>query len=535
MAWTWTGLLIRSGLVLLAAEALRRFPRRTDAAYRHRMLLAAFALLLLWPVFQAVLPVVQFSIWPHSAGRDAVTAETISLVAGRDTAVHPSVNWPVFLWLTGVCLALAPLVIGHVNLLRLVRRGRPIDDERWNNLCDEICIAIGLAQRPELLTTAEAIVPLSCGLRRPRIVLPRQCLQWSAAKCHAVLLHELAHIKRRDIPAQVLASLVTALWWFQPFCWFARWNLRRESERACDAVVVDAGLRASDYASDLLEIAQGLRNVTRWSPSATAMARCGDLEARLCAILEPPAKRTARKLWLGALCVLTTFTISASAISFVPDSRNVSKGVSIMKPAWFSGIFASASLSAATIAGSVFNPSGGAVADAKATLSNADTHDVQETATSSEGRFAFEGVPAGEYVLRIERPGFATLFREFDVQTGSNVERALVLTPVPEKESAATPPLNLDPNIAENNLIRKVQPVYPASAKANHVQGRVELEVVLSVEGVPVDIRVLSSPDDALTQSALEAVRQWRYRPALWNGNPIEVVTQVTVNYTLSH
>jgi TonB family protein len=534
MQWTWTGLLIRSGLVLLAAEALRRIPRRSDPAYRYRILLAAFALLMLWPVFHAILPAVQFSISPHT-DRASVTAETVALAAGGDGPVHKSLNWPVLLWLSGVCLALAPLLIGHVNVIRLVRRARLLDDDGWTNLRDELCTNIGLARAPDLLITAEAIVPLSFGMRRPRIILPGECRQWSAARRHAVLLHEMAHIKRRDIPAQLLASFVTALWWFQPLCWFARWSLRRESERACDAVVLDAGLRASDYASDLLQIAQGLRNVTRWSASATAMARCGDLEGRLCAILEPPAKRTARKLWLGALGVLTAFAISASAISFVPDSRNVSKGVFIMRPAWLSGMFAAASLSAATIGGSVFNPNGGAIVEAKVTLSNADTHESQETATSSEGRFTFEGVPAGEYVLRIERPGFAALFREFNVQADSKVERGLVLTPVAEKGSPATPPLNVDPSIAENNLIRKVQPVYPASARANHVQGQVDLEIVISLDGVPLDIRVLSSPDDALTQSALEAVRQWRYRPTLWNGNPIEIVTKVAVNYTLSH
>ena len=206
-----------------------------------------------------------------------------------------------------------------------------------------------------------------------------------------------------------------------------------------------------------------------------------------------------------------------------------------MKPAWLSGIFAAASLSAATIGGSVFNPNGGAVADAKVTLSNADTHEAQETATSPEGRFTFESVPAGEYILRIERPGFAALYREFDVRAESRVERALVLTPLAEKESPDGRPVNVDPHVAEKNLIRKVQPVYPAGARSNHVQGQVDLEIVLSIEGVPLDIRVLSSPDDELTQSALEAVRQWRYRPILWNGNPIEVVTKVAVNYTISH
>ena len=89
-------------------------------------------------------------------------------------------------------------------------------------------------------------------------------------------------------------------------------------------------------------------------------------------------------------------------------------------------------------------------------------------------------------------------------------------------------------NVEQANLITKIQPVYPKAAKAARIQGSVLLEMVVSKEGEPLDIRVVSSPNDDLTQSAMEAVRQWRYKPVLLNGNPVEVVTDVVVNYTLS-
>ncbi len=88
--------------------------------------------------------------------------------------------------------------------------------------------------------------------------------------------------------------------------------------------------------------------------------------------------------------------------------------------------------------------------------------------------------------------------------------------------------------VAESNLIKKVQPIYPVAAKDARVQGTVELEAVISKDGVPVELRVVSSPSDDLSNSALEGVRQWRYRPTLLNGNPVEIVTTVIVNYTLS-
>src|SRR5581483_1516675 len=81
-------------------------------------------------------------------------------------------------------------------------------------------------------------------------------------------------------------------------------------------------------------------------------------------------------------------------------------------------------------------------------------------------------------------------------------------------------PLRVGGHVAQTNLISKKNPVYPEAAKAAGVQGTVEIEAVISKEGVPQEIRVLSSPDDDLSQSALDAVRQWRYRPTLLNGNP---------------
>jgi TonB family protein len=87
--------------------------------------------------------------------------------------------------------------------------------------------------------------------------------------------------------------------------------------------------------------------------------------------------------------------------------------------------------------------------------------------------------------------------------------------------------------VAQDNLVAKMQPHYPAEAKAARVQGRVELEIRITKDGVPSDLRVVSSPSDDLSESAIEAVRQWRYRPTLLNGAPVEVVSTVIVNYTL--
>jgi protein TonB len=85
----------------------------------------------------------------------------------------------------------------------------------------------------------------------------------------------------------------------------------------------------------------------------------------------------------------------------------------------------------------------------------------------------------------------------------------------------------------EGNLIYRPQPVYPPIARSARVQGTVLLRAVISREGTIENLQVVSG-HPMLVQAAINAVRQWRYRPYMLNGEPVEVETQVTVNFLLS-
>jgi protein TonB len=87
--------------------------------------------------------------------------------------------------------------------------------------------------------------------------------------------------------------------------------------------------------------------------------------------------------------------------------------------------------------------------------------------------------------------------------------------------------------MAAANLIDKVQPVYPRDAKAAHVQGLVRLQVHIGKDGHVQSLSVVSG-DPMLSPTAVDAVRQWLYRPTLMNGNPVEIDTMVDVNFTLA-
>ena len=134
-------------------------------------------------------------------------------------------------------------------------------------------------------------MPMAWGIFRGCVLLPSQARQWSKSQLRAVLFHELGHLKRRDPLVHLLAQGVCALYWFNPMVWIAAWRLHVERERACDDLVLQSGLGASDYAKHLLDIVAGIRGQRSVSAMALAMAKPSQLEGRLLAIMSDRLNR----------------------------------------------------------------------------------------------------------------------------------------------------------------------------------------------------------------------------------------------------
>jgi TonB family protein len=100
------------------------------------------------------------------------------------------------------------------------------------------------------------------------------------------------------------------------------------------------------------------------------------------------------------------------------------------------------------------------------------------------------------------------------------------------KDAKAAGQVNVSAKVMTGNLLHKVPPQYPVEAKKARIQGKVVLEAIIGKDGVVENLKALSGPTE-LQQSALDAVKQWTYKPFLLNGNPVEVVTTVNVIYTL--
>src|SRR5262249_27082322 len=116
------------------------------------------------------------------------------------------------------------------------------------------------------------------------------------------------------------------------------------------------------------------------------------------------------------------------------------------------------------------------------------------------------------------------------------------LTPPPAPVAPPAPPQSIDAaapsrirvggNVQQANLIVKVTPMYPPDAKQARIQGLVSLAATINRDGSIQKLDLISG-HPMLADAALDAVKQWIYKPTLLNGNPVEVLTQIDVNFTL--
>jgi periplasmic protein TonB len=104
--------------------------------------------------------------------------------------------------------------------------------------------------------------------------------------------------------------------------------------------------------------------------------------------------------------------------------------------------------------------------------------------------------------------------------------------PPPPPKPVQTGPVRIGGNVMQAKAIDRIQPVYPAIARAAHVQGTVVLHAIIAKDGTVQQLQLVSGPP-LLVNSAMDAVRQWRYSPTELNGEPVEVDTTIQVVFTL--
>jgi beta-lactamase regulating signal transducer with metallopeptidase domain len=309
--------LVARGTLLLAAAALAAaLMRRRPAAARHLVWGLAMVSLLALPALSLVLPHWELAFVSVDAIRPAL------LVPGARAAALAALPWGTIalaLWAVGALIALVRLVVAQAAVRALASRAKPVVDGEWKERMDSAARELGVTRRVRLLRASGGAMPMTWGIVRAAVLLPAEADGWTAERQRVVLLHELAHVARRDCLWQLVASLACAMYWFHPGAWWAAHRMREEREQACDDRVLAAGTRASDYAGHLLAVARAFRPARLTAAAAVGMAARSQLEDRVVAVLDGARARgsvSARvALACAAIGALALLPLAAAAPS----------------------------------------------------------------------------------------------------------------------------------------------------------------------------------------------------------------------------
>jgi TonB family protein len=155
---------------------------------------------------------------------------------------------------------------------------------------------------------------------------------------------------------------------------------------------------------------------------------------------------------------------------------------------------------------------------------------------NSLGIFKETHVALDIHILYNEKLAITGKFTTLETFDPTKSSLAMTKPPDPLAPSQSSPMSGVAPGakgLTAGHIIAKYQPVYPDYAKASHISGTVIVEGLISPKGTVENITPIASPDDSLTQAAVNAVKKWIYQPYLLNGQPTSVDTTIYINFNL--
>jgi beta-lactamase regulating signal transducer with metallopeptidase domain len=584
--------------------------RARSAALRHAVLAAAIAAAALSPLLELIVPQVPVVTWRDAA--PAVASGTAlpaggtaqgSVAPGAGSAATVPFSWSGVLlgiWLTGALAVLAGLLVGLVRLARLITRCLPVRSGPWREIADELTRAYGLRRRVDLLQSGDRSLLVSCGVLRPKILLPAGADAWADERRRIILAHELAHVRRRDAAVQLVAELLRACAWFHPLAWVACRRLRQESEYACDDAVLRAGTAGTQYATHLLEVARHAAGRPRAWASASAIAQPSTLERRIAAMLNhqrnraPVTRAISAAAALAAAAVIVPLAaagvapppnppvaMAADVALTAPPATREPPPAAAATPRPEPAVRTAEAVAAqepAALSGTVLDQTGGRLPGSRVTLTDTSTGAAHAATTNASGRFVFPKLPPARYELAVNLVGFAPVVDVVSLEVGAAAERVITLPIAAFRESVAiecspaapaartrtspaahegllarvrrastgairaffpvlsaqqpATPIRVGGSIRVPQKVTMVTPACPdtltGSETVVRLRGRIGTDGILH-DLAPIPAEPGRELPPAITERALDAVRQWTFTVAELNRRPVEMDYMVTL------
>jgi bla regulator protein BlaR1 len=267
-------------LIVLVLALQWAFGRRLRPRWRYAMWLLVVARLALpWTIPSPVSMFNWLNLAPDSKPvvQDIGVIDTQDAVASESGTRAPEANAParfhfdlpmlLWVWAAGAVSLAGYLAYNHYRISRKVTYRRPLIDARLMNLLEDCKQLMGVRVPVTLVETGDAGSPALFGFLRPRLLLPSGLARsFSEEELRHVFLHELSHIKRKDILVGWLMTALQIVHWFNPLVWVAFHRMRVDRELACDAMALSYAKETQPYGQTIIKLLEGF-GCSAWGPS----------------------------------------------------------------------------------------------------------------------------------------------------------------------------------------------------------------------------------------------------------------------------
>jgi TonB family protein len=457
-----------------------------------------------------------------------------------------------------------------LGLLRLRRLRHDSTPAQLDHAAEALRTAV--APRAELRWTDHLAQPVAFGLRRPIVLLPRSLTQLSREARQAVLCHELLHVARRDWAWIVAEDVVRAVMWFNPGVWWLLDQLHASREQVVDALAVRHTGARKQYMEALLWFAEAPAPAL----PATAFLHRRHLRSRMQHLAQEPHMSITRLVVTAVALLALMGGTSRAVVSALPlalPEVGLAQGPQAQLEIRLAETLPVAGLTAATVDGtgqSIYLQTSALVTAADVTdarvleagggrFSVGVTFRDAATARMSQATAAHVGKPVA--ILIDGRVVSAPVVRSpigRDAMLTGNFTRAqaeaivnrlpprvigAVLRPAPwaaffgrpEGAGQERPFTSKDAGVTLPTVVSEVKPVYTQAAKDARIQGDVEIRTVVKADGTVGDVTVTKSLDKqyGLDQAAVDATRQWKFKPGTKDGKAVPVQVDMQMRFTL--
>jgi TonB family protein len=545
--------------VLIAAALLCAYLlRRASFTLQHRLWIATLTLCLLVPfinatgVFASLFNSVSTHIRPHRAATATLlfdgnfaapitTPHTTSIFA-----VPTLANTFLILWLGLILFRTIRILVIWRRTCSIVRNATPATlSPEIQALWQQSQASFNLPAT-RLLVSNQVGAPAALGLQTPIVLIPAAFLaNASAPEFQAIFAHESAHLHRRDFLRNLLYELVAL-----PFAWHPAMHLLRSRisdtrELICDRLATEGSANPVAYAQSLVRIASSLTRPIPTAAPALGIFDGQNLENRIMTLLDhtPRLNRPSAAI-TAAFCaiILTTCCVAASAFTFQPAAI-VSKELQPYAGSWnwmFKGkpfitmrlIPAGDHFTGYMTNGFFWNDGTGAMADAGG-----------EPGTSNVSRTYFVGKVLhiviedprdksnSEWIMTLVTPDKAE-FNSADPARPKNMQPWSALRASDDQpEVNAGSVYHIGAGVSAPVVISQVAPDFPPGHTEKGFSGKCLVSLVVNSDGLPEDVNIVKSLGPDFDQNAVQAVRQYKFKPAIYKGKPVPVALKIEVNF----